>query len=105
MRDEKLEITTKTIKKALLLVLREISDICYNEGGESTSSAGSDCAPSEDNLEQDEIAEVVPELCQKSGLIKRPPVKKVPSTNDLATSISPLRRKTQVIDPINKRGS
>ena len=53
-----MSINTAQIKKALLKVLRSHSDV--QTDGESTSSAGSDNAPSEDNLKPEEIAEVVP---------------------------------------------
>ena len=54
------EITTKHIRKALLQVLRSTHDVATD--GESSSSAGSDRAPSEDNLEPEEIQMVVPSL-------------------------------------------
>lgn len=41
-------------------VLRFTADV--ETDGANTSSAGSDNAPSEDNLKPEEIAEVVPEL-------------------------------------------
>jgi len=39
-------------------VLRQHSDVVTD--GETTSSAGSDNAPSEDNLQPEEIAEIIP---------------------------------------------
>jgi hypothetical protein len=50
---DKKEITTKRIKKALLQVLRSTHDVATE--GESSSSVGSDKAPSEDNLEPEEM--------------------------------------------------
>jgi len=44
--------------KALRKVLRQHADVFTD--GEANSSAGSDKAPSEDNLDPDEIAAVVP---------------------------------------------
>ena len=58
MKEQGIAINTAQIKKALLKVLRQHSDV--QTDGESTSSAGSDNAPSEDNLKPEEIAEVVP---------------------------------------------
>lgn len=55
---DKKDVTTKRIRKGLLQVLRTAHDV-GNEG-ESSSSAGSDKAPSEDNLEPEEIQMVVP---------------------------------------------
>ena len=43
----------KHLKSALLAVLRSCEN--FLSGGESSSSAGSDKAPSEDNLEPEEI--------------------------------------------------
>ena len=58
MKAAGIAINTAQIKKALLKVLRQHSDV--QTDGESTSSAGSDNAPSEDNLKPEEIAEIVP---------------------------------------------
>lgn len=52
------DVQTKHIKKGMAAVLRQtndiFSDIC------STSSAGSDKAPSEDNLDIEEIEKILP---------------------------------------------
>ena len=48
MKEKGIPINTIQIKKALLKVLRQHSDV--QTDGESTSDAGSDNAPSEDNL-------------------------------------------------------
>lgn len=70
--------------------------------GESSSSAGSDKAPSEDNLEPDEMQLVVPNLEDEATIGKRKKGEKknqllVPpggvNTQDMTTSVSPLRRK------------
>lgn len=58
MKENKVPINTMQIKKALLKVLRQHSDV--QTDGETTSSVGSDNAPSEDNLQPEEIAEVIP---------------------------------------------
>lgn len=47
------------MRKALCNVLRQHADV-MSDNCETTSSAGSDKAPSEDNLEPEEIAEVIP---------------------------------------------
>ena len=48
MEQQGIAVSTQGIKKALLKVLRQHSDVVSD--GETTSSAGSDNAPSEDNL-------------------------------------------------------
>lgn len=58
MEQQGIAISTAGIKKALLKVLRQHSDVVSD--GETTSSAGSDNAPSEDNLQPEEIAEIIP---------------------------------------------
>ena len=58
MHANNIPINTKQIRKALLNVLRQHSDVVSD--GENTSSAGSDQAPSDDNLQLEEMAEVVP---------------------------------------------
>lgn len=57
-KDEGIQINTKHIMKALREVLRQHADILSE--GDGHSSAGSDKAPSEDNLDPDEIAAVIP---------------------------------------------
>lgn len=62
------EIQTKHVKKGLSAVLRQTADIFSD--GNSSSSVGSDNAPSEDNLDIEEIDKVLPvsedpELVQK----------------------------------------
>jgi aminopeptidase-like protein len=58
LQENNVPINTAQIKKALLKVLRFTADV--ETDGANTSSAGSDNAPSEDNLKPEEIAEVVP---------------------------------------------
>ena len=58
MEQQGIAVSTAGIKKALLKVLRQHSDVVSD--GETTSSAGSDNAPSEDNLQPEEIAEIIP---------------------------------------------
>ena len=72
MKEKGIQINAMQIKKALLKVLRQHSDV--QTDGESTSDAGSDNAPSEDNLQPDEIAEVIP-IMEDPNLAKQ--VKKV----------------------------
>ena len=50
---DKKDVTTKRIRKGLLQVLRTAHDV--GKDGETSSSAGSDKAPSEDNLEPEDI--------------------------------------------------
>lgn len=52
------EIQSKHLRKGLLAVLRQTADIFTD--GHSSSSAGSDKAPSEDNLDLEEIEKVLP---------------------------------------------
>ena len=52
------ELQTKHLRKALLLVLRQTADIFSDKN--TSSSAGSDRAPSEDNLDIEEIQKVLP---------------------------------------------
>jgi hypothetical protein len=52
------EIQTKHLKKGLAAVLMNMGDIFSD--GSSDSSAGSDDAPSEDNLDIEEIEKVLP---------------------------------------------
>ena len=58
------DITTKRIRKALLQVLRTAHDV------DVSSSAGSDKAPSEDNLEPEEMQMVVP-IIEDEAILKR----------------------------------
>lgn len=80
--------------------------------GESSSSAGSDKAPSEDNLDPEEIQMVVPELDDDFSPFKRKKTLRKdqilgagmlgPGNQDTATSVSPLRRKgTTVVESSN----
>ena len=63
------ETQTKHLRKGLACVLRQTNDI-FPERNSSGSSMGSDNAPSEDNLDIEEIEKVLPvnedpELAQK----------------------------------------
>lgn len=58
VRQNNKEIQSKHIRKGLMAVLRQTADI-FTEG-HSSSSAGSDKAPSEDNLDLEEIEKVLP---------------------------------------------
>lgn len=57
-KDEGAQINTKHLMKALREVLRQHADVLSE--GDGNSSAGSDKAPSEDNLDPEEIAAVIP---------------------------------------------
>ena len=94
---DKKEVTTRRIRKGLLQVLRT----CHDVGeGSTSSSAGSDKAPSEDNLEPEEIQMVVPTAEEDPN---SPPKKKKGKKDgtqitgsvlqDTSTSISPVRKK------------
>lgn len=58
VREAGKEIQSKHIKKGLAAVLRQTADIFSDHN--SSSSAGSDHAPSEDNLDIEEIEKVLP---------------------------------------------
>ena len=98
MKEKGIQINTAQIKKALLKVLRQHSDV--QTDGESTSDAGSDNAPSEDNLNPDEIAEVIP-IMEDPNLAKqvkrqqtiKADIPKAPPTT------SPLKKRSTTIGP------
>lgn len=58
VREAGKEIQSKHLKKGLAAVLRQTADIFSDHN--SSSSAGSDHAPSEDNLDIEEIEKVLP---------------------------------------------
>lgn len=60
LKNNNKEVQTKHLKKALTAVLRQTADIFSD--GNSSSSAGSDRAPSEDNLDIEDISKVLPVL-------------------------------------------
>ena len=95
---DKKEVTTKRIRKGLLQVLRTAHDV--GKEAETSSSAGSDKAPSEDNLEPEEIQMVVPAAIEddqsknkkkKKGEQPASQLVTIPA-QDTSTSISPVRR-------------
>ena len=102
LKSDKVEINSKHIKKALLQVLRYTQDLILD--GETTSSAGSEQAPSEDNLEPEEIDAMVPIGEDDAFIGKNLKKPKREATQETATSISPLRRK-QTVDESKKRNS
>lgn len=57
-RENGVQINTRHIMKAIRKVLRQHADVLSD--GDGNSSAGSDKAPSEDNLDPEEIAAVIP---------------------------------------------
>jgi len=84
------EVNTKHLKRALLQVLRHTHDI-QSDGTQGTSS-GSDNAPSDDNLDPEEIERVVP--IDDPALLKLIKKKrKERQAQEQATSISPARKK------------
>lgn len=89
LQENNVPINTMQIKKALLKVLRQHQDV--QTDGDNTSSAGSDNAPSEDNLKPEEIAEVVPIL--EEGSKKK---KKTTEQEKIIPANSPLKRKATV---------
>lgn len=93
------DITTKRIRKALLQVLRTAHDV------DVSSSAGSDKAPSEDNLEPEEMQMVVP-LIEDEAILKRKRGKKDLSSAvvlDMGTSVSPIRKKE--VSPLRRQNT
>ena len=95
-------INTAQIRKALLRVLRQHSDV--QTDGESTSSAGSDNAPSEDNLKPEEIAEVVPimEDPEVAKVMKKKAVEKI-DIPKVPVTVSPLKKRSTTIGPNQKK--
>lgn len=61
-------INTTHIRKALRKVLRQTAEV-FSEN-ETQTSQGSDKAPSEDNLDPEEIANVIP-IEEEPGLLKK----------------------------------
>ena len=57
------------MKKALLKVLRQHQDV--QTDGDNTSDAGSDNAPSEDNLQPEEISDIVPIIEESASKKKK----------------------------------
>lgn len=97
-RDEGIQINSKHIMKALRKVLRQHADV-FSEG-DGNSSAGSDKAPSEDNLDPEEIAAVIPieedpDLMRKVNLNQ----KTVDKQNEIPkiVVISPLKRRVTLM--------
>lgn len=83
-------------------MLRQHSDV--QTDGESTSSAGSDNAPSEDNLKPEEIAEVVP-IMEDPEVAKAVKKKNVNDKADIPkgpVSSSPLKKRSTTIGPGGK---
>ena len=72
--------------------------------GESTSSAGSDNAPSEDNLKPEEIAEIVPvmEDPEVAKVMKKKQIDKPDAPKGPVTS-SPLKKRSTTIGPGQKK--
>jgi len=99
MKTAGVAINTAQIKKALLKVLRQHSDV--QTDGESTSSAGSDNAPSEDNLKPEEIAEIVP-IMEDPEVAKVFKKKKPEEKSDIpkgAVTTSPLKKRSTTTGP------
>ena len=69
--------------------------------GETTSSAGSDNAPSEDNLKPEEIAEIVPIM--EDPEVAKAAKKKASDKPDIpkggAVTVSPLKKRSTTIGP------
>ena len=102
MKEAGVAINTAQIKKALLKVLRQHSDV--QTDGETTSSAGSDNAPSEDNLKPEEIAEVVPimEDPEVAKAVKKKAGEKADIPKGPASN-SPLKKRSTTIGPGQKK--
>ena len=98
LKADNIPINTKQIRKALCNVLKLHSDV-MSDGGESTnSSAGSDKAPSEDNLDVEEIAEVIP-IEEDSNLSKKFAMQQMNKykENETKIIISPLKKRVPTI--------
>ena len=106
-REENVSINSKQIMKALRKVLRQHADVFTD--GEANSSAGSDKAPSEDNLDPDEIAAVVP-VEEDPDFMKRAKISQNLKADEKQTSevpkiiISPLKRRV-TLGPKTKTSS
>lgn len=103
MLESGVQINTAQIKKALLKVLRSHSDV--QTDGESTSSAGSDNAPSEDNLKPEDIADVVP-IMEDPEIAKAVRKKNKEDKADIPkgpTTTSPLKKRSTTTGP-NQKG-
>ena len=97
-REEGVQINTKHIMKALRKVLRQHADV-FSEG-DGNSSAGSDKAPSEDNLDPEEIAAVIPieedpDLMRKVNLNQKTVEKQ--SEIPKIVIVSPLKRRVTLM--------
>lgn len=103
MKEQGISINTAQIKKALLKVLRQHSDV--QTDGETTSSVGSDNAPSEDNLKPEEIAEVVPieDAAELAKAIKRAKNSEKSDIPKGPVSTSPLKKRSTTIGPNGKQ--
>lgn len=66
--DQNVQVNTREIRKALRKVLRQTAEVFSDN--ETASSLGSDKAPSEDNLDPEEIAAVIP-IDEDPDLAKR----------------------------------
>ena len=75
LQKEGIPVTSKIIRKALCNVLRQHADVATE--GETTSSVGSDRAPSEDNLDKEDLAKFMP---NENGLPDPVPVQKPQNT-------------------------
>lgn len=104
------EVQSKHLKKGLLAVLRQTADI-FTDGNQS-STDGSCQAPSDDNLDVEEIEKVLPIqedpelalLLKKSKTLKMNEEKKDESTlNKGGTDVSPLKRRNTVNEANLKR--
>lgn len=106
-KEENVPINTKQIMKALRKVLRQHADVFTD--GEANSSAGSDKAPSEDNLDPEEIAAVVP-VEEDPDFIKRTKISQNLKAEDKTAAevpkiiISPLKRRV-TLGPKTKTAS
>ena len=100
LESQGIAISTHGIKKALLKVLRQHSDVVTD--GETTSSVGSDNAPSEDNLQPEEIAEIIPIEADPNLAKKIKPPKDGANKEGQPPKIpSPLKKRSTTIGPNN----
>ena len=106
-KEDGVQINTKQIMKGLRDVLRQHADVLSD--GDANSSAGSDKAPSEDNLDPEEMSAVVPveedpDFIRKMNLNQGTAEKQRKDGEIPKIIISPLKRRVTLM-PKTKTGN